>query len=92
MAMISKTKTKNRALYHAHVLKYSAAKIHSFLFNGLYFKHPLTVCETTFVIFFKSKCYVKKSTQLFIIFCHERLYCIHLKWLYYCHYVEKSKY
>ncbi len=32
---------KTRALYHACVLKYAAAKIRSFLKNGLYFGRPL---------------------------------------------------
>ncbi len=37
---------KTRALYHACVLKYAAAKIRSFLKNGLYFGRPLYVPYT----------------------------------------------
>ncbi len=44
MVKISQTK-KNRALYHACVLKYDAAKIHYFFKNGLYFGRPLYIAE-----------------------------------------------
>jgi hypothetical protein len=42
MAKISQTK-KNRALYLACVLRYTSAKIRSFLKNGLYFGRPLYI-------------------------------------------------
>jgi hypothetical protein len=42
MVKISQT-IKTRALYHACILKYDAAKLRYFLKNGLYFGRPLYV-------------------------------------------------
>jgi hypothetical protein len=40
-------KKKTRALYHACVPRYFAAKVHTFLKNGLYFWRPLYIAVYT---------------------------------------------
>ncbi len=50
MAKISQTK-KPRALYLACVLRYTSAKIRSFLKNGLYFGRPLYFKHVTILCY-----------------------------------------
>jgi hypothetical protein len=60
MVKISQTK-KTRVLYLACVLKYTAAKIRSFLKNGLYFGRPL-------YLYLHEKEIIQLLVNLFLIF------------------------